>query len=249
MRGFATGGGALVFGLLVAVCVGLSGCCTSPPLPRESLVIEQPPEEAPKPPPVEKPPERAPAVRPPVEVREPPPPPPVIPPAVVAAIEDLGQKYPGLFVFDKEKGQFRFNSDITFDSGSNVVKPEARSALMKLAQILSTEQVRDRTLTIVGHTDNVPVKKRETIARLKSLGKAADNQGLSEARAEAVAEVLMAGGVEAARMVTQGRGQSVPIADNLTVEGKAKNRRVDIFVTPSGGRASSAGTVNFGSGR
>jgi OOP family OmpA-OmpF porin len=207
-----------------------------PALPEKEAL---PPKPAPKPPPaVELPPPKSPA--------------PVVPPAVVAAIEDLGQKYPGLFVFDKEKGLFRFNSDITFDSGSSVVKPEARAALMKLAEILNGDQARDRVLTIVGHTDNVPVRKRETVTRLKALGKSADNMGLSEARAEAVADVLRAGGIDAARMVTQGKGQNVPMADNRTAEGKAKNRRVEIYLTPgsaaAGGGAAPPRRTAFPSG-
>ena len=88
-----------------------------------------------------------------------------IPGPVAVAIEDLASKYPGLFVFDKEKGRLRFSSDITFDSGSNVVKPEAKAALTKLAQILNGGLAKDLALTIVGHTDSDAVKKPETIAR------------------------------------------------------------------------------------
>jgi len=255
MRWLMVGEGALVLGALL-VCAGSSGCfCVSPPLERESLLLEQPSEPEAKPALPEKealPPKPAPKPPPAVDLPPPKPPAPVVPPAVVAAIEDLGQKYPGLFVFDKEKGQFRFNSDITFDSGSSVVKPEARAALMKLAEILNGDQARDRVLTVVGHTDNVPVRKRETVARLKALGKSADNMGLSEARAEAVADVLRAGGIDAARMVTQGKGQSVPIADNRTAEGKAKNRRVEIYLTPgsaaAGGGAAPPRRTAFPSG-
>jgi flagellar motor protein MotB len=156
-----------------------------------------------------------------------------IPGPVAVAIEDLQSKYGNLFVFDKDKGRLRFSSDITFDSGSNVVKPEAKAALTKLAQILNGGQARDLALTIVGHTDSDAVKKPETIARLKQLGKSTDNMGLSEARAESVAEVLKAGGIDAGRMITQGKGQTEPLADN----DKAKNRRVEIYLTPGAGGA------------
>jgi len=250
MHRFVAGGGWVLLGMLVLAGVGLSGCCVSQPLPRETLAIQQPPEELPKAPlPVrEAPPAPRPEPRPPapvVEVK----PPPLVPPAVVAAIEDLGQKYPGLFVFDKERGQFRFNSDITFDSGSAVVKPEAAAALTKLGEILSNDQVRDRRLTVVGHTDNVPVKKPQTIAYLKRLGKAADNMGLSEARAESVAAVLKAGGIDAARMATRGMGETSPVADNRTAASKARNRRVEIFLTLAGSRATTAPPARFPSGR
>jgi len=247
MHRFVAGGGWVLLGMLVLAGVGLSGCCVSQPLPRETLAIQQPPEELPRAPlPVK---EAPPAPRPPAPVVEVKPPPPLVPPAIVAAIEDLGQKHPGLFVFDKERGQFRFNSDITFDSGSAVVKPEAAAALTQLGEILSNDQVKDRHLTIVGHTDNVPVKKAQTIAYLKRLGKAADNMGLSEARAESVAAVLKAGGIDAARMATRGMGETSPVADNRTVAGKARNRRVEIFLTLAGSRATTAPPVYFPSGR
>jgi len=235
MHRFVAGGGWVLLGMLVLAGVGLSGCCVSQPLPRETLAIQQPPEELPRAPlPVK---EAPPAPRPPAPVVEVKPPPPLVPPAVVAAIEDLGQKHPGLFVFDKERGQFRFNSDITFDSGSAVVKPEAKAALTKLAEILSVDSVKDRMMTIIGHTDSDRVKKPDTIARLKKLGKSQDNMGLSEARAEAVAEVLRAGGVDAGRIATLGKGETAPIADNTSPAGKAKNRRVDIYLTPMAGAA------------
>ena len=238
---------------VVLASVGLTGCCVSPPIPHDSTVLEQPPEglkpfqypELPPQRPVT--PYTAAPYRP--IPKAPEPPSTEMPPAVIAAIEDLGQKYPGLFTFDKNTGLFRFNSDITFDSGSAVVKPEAKTALTKLAEILSVDSVKDRTMTIIGHTDSDRVRKADTIARLKQLGKPADNMGLSEARAEAVAVVLRAGGVDAGRMATLGKGESAPIADNATPAGKARNRRVDIYLSTAGGAAAPAGRANFGSGK
>jgi outer membrane protein OmpA-like peptidoglycan-associated protein len=160
------------------------------------------------------------------EVAPPPPPPPAppkeLPPSVKKAIEDLGTRYPGLFTFDAARGMFRFNSDITFDSGSAVVKPQAKAALTQLAEILSGDDAKDRRLTINGYTDTDPVRKAKTIAHLKDLGKPANNMGLSEARAEAVAAVLRAGGVASRRMVTKGKGQADPVAGNSTAEGKVE---------------------------
>lgn len=202
--------------LLTAILfVGLG--CGCPPL-------EQAPAEVP--PPVLKEPE-------PVPVEPPPPPPAPLPPAVTKAIEDLSEKYPGLFKLDKDKGMLVFNADVTFDSGSAVVKPEAKAALGKLAQILSEDEVKDRKLTIIGHTDTDRVVKTATINALKKLGKSADNIGLSQARAEAVAAVLEAGAIDSSRMNTVGKGQAEPVADNRTPAGKARNRRVEIYLTPA----------------
>jgi flagellar motor protein MotB len=153
-----------------------------------------------------------------------------IPEQVAIEIEQLAREYPNLFEFDRATGRLRFASDITFDSGSNVVKPEARTALAKLATILSSDMAKKIHATIIGHTDTDPVKKATTIALLKELGKTTNNMGLSIARAESVAEILKAGGVEAARIITQGMGETQPLADNRTADGKAKNRRVEIFL-------------------
>jgi len=222
-------GGALLLGTLF-VCVGSVGCACCGPASADRVVITTPPQEEPK---VAGP------------VRPSPPavetavyhPEPIAPPAAMttkAAIEDLGQKYPGLFVYDDRKGMFRFNSDLLFDSGSTVVKPGPKAALTRLAQILNDVQAKDRSMIIIGHTDSDRVIKPRTVANLKKLGKPANNLGLSEARAESVAAVLQAGGIETSRMVTGGKGEDEPIADNRTAEGKARNRHVAIFLTPMG---------------
>lgn len=179
--------------------------------------------------------EQAPAEVPPPVLKEPPPPPPPepLPPAVTKSIEELNQKYPDLFKFDKDKGLLYFSADATFDSGSATVKPEAKATLAKLAAILNEDEVKDRRVTLVGHTDTDRVVKPATIAMLKELGKSVDNMGLSRARAEAVAAVLEVNGIDASRITTIGKGETEPVADNRKPEGKARNRRVEIYVTPA----------------
>ncbi|MFB3892213.1 MAG: OmpA family protein [Phycisphaerae bacterium] len=159
---------------------------------------------------------------PPAVVEAPPPPPP--PPPVVP---------PPIGTYDPEKGMLSIPSDILFDSGSAVVKADAKAALGKFAKSLARDDVKDRKLTIVGHTDTDRVVKAATIDALRKLGKTPDNMGLSQARAEAVAAILQAGGVDSARMATEGKGALEPVTDNRTPEGKARNRRVEIFLTPA----------------
>ncbi|MGB2998920.1 MAG: OmpA family protein [Phycisphaerae bacterium] len=154
-----------------------------------------------------------------------------LPEQIAIEIEQLAAQYPDLFEFDRASGRLRFASDITFDSGSNVVKPGARTAITKLARILASDVARQVHATIIGHTDSDRVAKPATISLLKELGKSANNQGLSEARAEAVAALLKAGGVEDTRIITRGMGAGQPIAGNNTADGKTKNRRVEIFLT------------------
>jgi len=154
-----------------------------------------------------------------------------IPEKVAIEIQALAAQYPDVFDFDAATGRLRFKADLTFDSGSDAVKPDAKAALTKLGTILGSDAARSLRINIVGHTDNDPVKKPGTIARLKELGKAANNQGLSEARAAAVADVLKTASVEAARITTKGAGEAQPMAANTSADGKAKNRRVELFLS------------------
>lgn len=107
--------------------------------------------------------------------------------------------------------------DITFATDSTNVSPGIQDDLRALAQNVQVYQ--NSTLQIVGHTD--------------SDGDAAYNQTLSEGRANAVARVLYGNGVPANRVQTFGRGESQPIASNLTADGKQRNRRVEIVILPN----------------
>jgi chemotaxis protein MotB len=153
-----------------------------------------------------------------------------LPEKTVMAIKQLQEAYPGVFTFDEATGTLRFAADITFDSGSNVVKPDARTAITKLGGILAADVAKDIRVTVIGHTDSDPVKKPATVALLKELNKPTNNQGLSEARAEAVAQILKGGGVEGSRVATKGVGDTQPAERGLGAEAKAKNRRVEIFL-------------------
>ena len=73
-------------------------------------------------------------------------------------------------------------------------------------------------IEVIGHTDNT--------------GSAAYNQDLSQRRAVAVASVLRESGVPGGRVAAYGRGEDQPIASNLTPDGRAKNRRVEIIIRP-----------------
>ncbi|MDH4290690.1 MAG: OmpA family protein, partial [Aquincola sp.] len=107
-----------------------------------------------------------------------------------------------------------FAADAFFDSGKSVLKPEARAKLDDLVD--KTKAINLEVIIAVGHTD--------------SDGSAAMNQKLSVARSEAVKAYLVSKGIEKNRVYTEGKGESQPVADNKTREGKAKNRRVEIEV-------------------
>ncbi|WP_121061352.1 OmpA family protein [Chachezhania antarctica] len=109
--------------------------------------------------------------------------------------------------------------DITFATDSFAVRPELRQDLTKVAASLN--KYPNSNVQIIGHTDNT--------------GDATYNIGLSQQRAEAVANLLIVDGVSTTRLRTIAAGESNPIASNLTPEGQAQNRRVEIVVTSTEG--------------
>ena len=105
-------------------------------------------------------------------------------------------------------------SDLSFDSGQYQVKPGLHAVLDRFAATLNQNPI--TTVRIVGHTDNV--------------GSDATNNPLSVNRAAATRDYLVSRGVASKRISIDGRGEQEPIADNTSVAGRAKNRRVEIFV-------------------
>ncbi len=106
---------------------------------------------------------------------------------------------------------------VQFETGKATLKYSSFAVLDKIAEIM--RKYRDYNLIISGHTDNT--------------GRAVINQRLSERRAKACYEYLINRGVAAKRMRYAGYGESRPIADNLTKEGRALNRRVEFKLVPA----------------
>lgn len=107
--------------------------------------------------------------------------------------------------------------DILFATNSADLTGSLRGDLSALAA--SINRYPDTTINVIGHADNT--------------GSAALNQDLSARRAHAVSAVLMQSGVAPNRIRSIGRGEDAPIATNLTPEGRALNRRVEITITPN----------------
>jgi outer membrane protein OmpA-like peptidoglycan-associated protein len=105
---------------------------------------------------------------------------------------------------------------VTFDVGSATLKPDFRTTLNEVAKSLI--QYPDSLIDVYGHTD--------------STGSNAYNQTLSESRARTVMNYLVSQGVPAARVRSQGFGETMPVASNDTADGRAKNRRVEIKIVP-----------------
>ncbi|AUH66110.1 OmpA family protein [Paracoccus zhejiangensis] len=106
---------------------------------------------------------------------------------------------------------------ILFATDSAAVSGPAQNDLYAVARNLN--QYPNSRVEVVGHTDDT--------------GRDAYNMDLSQRRAQSVAGILTAAGVNAGRVVATGRGESQPIASNATAEGRAQNRRVEILIRPT----------------
>ncbi len=107
-----------------------------------------------------------------------------------------------------------YAADAFFDFDKSVLKAEGKAKLDDLVGKLKGISL--EVIIAVGHTDSV--------------GTDAYNQKLSVARSEAVKAYLVSKGVEKNRIYTEGKGETSPVADNKTNEGRAKNRRVEVEV-------------------
>jgi chemotaxis protein MotB len=136
------------------------------------------------------------------------------------------QKTVGVLETKIEEGRLKvsFKGDILFESGKHQLRQEGKQLLESVFPILSksTEQ---NDIFIAGHTDNVPIRE-DARDRYES------NWNLSAFRAIEVVNYLVEKGMSPQSMTAAGYGEFKPIADNSTDEGKAKNRRVELFIIP-----------------
>jgi outer membrane protein OmpA-like peptidoglycan-associated protein len=125
----------------------------------------------------------------------------------------------GIDVTEVDNGQailVNLPEGVTFDVGSSTLKPQFRATLDQVAQ--SLQQYPNSLIDVYGHTD--------------STGSDAFNQTLSESRARTVANYLISRGVSSARIRSQGFGETMPVDNNATAEGRSRNRRVEIKIVP-----------------
>lgn len=107
--------------------------------------------------------------------------------------------------------------DILFATDSATLRPDLQRDLRTVGQSLLAYP--DTTVQVLGHTDNT--------------GDADYNLNLSRQRAQSVASILISEGVPSFRIQSIGRGEDQPLASNLTPEGRAQNRRVEIVILPN----------------
>lgn len=126
-----------------------------------------------------------------------------------------------LSVYQKDgKVYVSLSEQLLFPSGSAVVNPKGVDALSKLAAVLNLNS--DVSVDIEGHTDSIPIR-----------GRYQDNWDLSTARANSIVRILVnTYKVDPTRVISSGHSYYDPVAPNSTAEGRAKNRRTDIILSP-----------------
>lgn len=145
-----------------------------------------------------------------------------LPAEVDQALLSFVDRHTGRVWYDRGRGAVSFANDRLFEMGSDTVQADAVGALQDLAGILSLVPD-DHEIIIVGHTDNAPITKPETLAVHPS------NWHLSVHRAIAIKDVLARAGVPAKRMGVMGYGPYRPVGED-----RAQNRRVEIFIVRQG---------------
>lgn len=134
-----------------------------------------------------------------------------------------------MITFDEATGIVKFKSDLLFASGSDVVSPDAIKSIQKLASIINSEAAADFDIVVAGHTDDVPIKRASTKAKHPT------NWHLSANRGIGVLNILQSSKVKAERLSVRGFGEFRPVESNKpNKKGNAANRRVEIFIIPTG---------------
>jgi len=152
-----------------------------------------------------------------------------LPAELSSALADwAAQVGPDLVEYDEKTGIVRFKSDLLFAKGEDTVSPDAVPKLEGLARILASPAAQGFDGLIVGHTDDIPILKPDTLAKHPT------NWYLSAHRAIAV-ERILGGAMPETRLAVMGLGEFRPIAPNESGRrGNPKNRRVEIYIVPSG---------------
>ena len=139
--------------------------------------------------------------------------------AVEEALDETNMEDEVEVQFTAQYVQLTLKGALLFDSGSVLLKDEAKPVLDQVGLIL--ERYAEGTIEIEGHTDNVPM----------SGAKYSNNDELSSGRALSVFDyILSVTNLDPAKIKHAGRGEYMPVADNSTPEGRTKNRRVEIKI-------------------
>ncbi|OHB51537.1 MAG: hypothetical protein A2Y10_11735 [Planctomycetes bacterium GWF2_41_51] len=153
----------------------------------------------------------------------------ILPPELSSELQKFAAENPDMVSFDEATGMVKFKSDLLFEKGSDAVAPEAAELMKKLSTIINSPAAEGFDVSIVGHTDDIPIRKSETMSMHPT------NWHLSVHRAIAVEKLMESSGVNPKRMGVKGFGEYRPFeANEAGNKGNQKNRRVEIYLVPAG---------------
>ena len=160
-----------------------------------------------------------------------------LPEPLDSALTEFARQNPDLVDFDSARGVVKFKSDVTFATGKDELKPDARTAIARFAQILNSPAAAGYELQVAGHTDSQRVSNKATIQAGHK-----DNWYLSSHRAISVGKELQTQRVDSRRIAVVGYADQHPVASNANESGRQQNRRVEVLILPTQAR-SGAGTT------
>ncbi len=130
------------------------------------------------------------------------------------------------FQYDPTTGLNKFRSDILFDLGSDVIRPEYQPILSEFASSVKSGAAAGMKILIVGHTDDQQIARPETIRKHPT------NWHLSTDRSAAVIQVLTQLGVGSEKMASMGYSEFHPLEHSVQEPARQRNRRVELYVVP-----------------
>lgn len=151
-----------------------------------------------------------------------------LPVELTTKLEELANKY-DMISYDSERGVLKFESDLTFERGSDQVTGSAITAVQSLCTVLNSEEAKGFDVIVAGHTDDMRIARTETRANHPT------NWHLSVHRSISVTDLMIANRIAPVRLSVRGFGEYRPAEDNLpNKKGNPKNRRVEIFIVAKG---------------
>jgi len=143
-------------------------------------------------------------------------------------LEDFAKREK-MVTYDPSRGIVKFESDLLFEKGSDVVAPDAAKAVASLCTILNSEEGKKFDIIIAGHTDDIRIAKPDTRQKHPT------NWHLSAHRAISVLDVMTQSNIVPERISIRGFGEFRPIVPNEpNKKGNPQNRRVEIYIVARG---------------
>ena len=153
---------------------------------------------------------------------------PILPAPLDSALKRFAEEHPSEVMYDPARGTVKWKGDLLFPLGSDVVKDTSLESLRGFADVLKSAAASDFEVIIVGHTDNRPIQRPGTKEKHPT------NWHLSSHRSIAVGAVLQKNGYRPERIGVMGCSEYRPVADNSSENGQSQNRRVEIYLVPTG---------------